>query len=98
MEGGVATRMEKKPSFCRRGARAISRTEANNMNPVSDFSDPSLILERKQYMEVGCGGCCNHVRNEERTAFKCLFDMDGYPDKTNKTCTQWRQRTGGRRG
>lgn len=68
------------------------------MKPVSDFSDPALILERKQYMEVGCGGCRNHVRNEERTAFKCLWDVDGYPDKTNKTCTQWRQSMRGRHG
>jgi len=61
------------------------------MKRPSEFADPYLIVEHREFISIGCGGCRHHRRNRDNSEFHCVMEQPDYPDMTDKTCKFWRQ-------
>ncbi|GEM_PF-2723890 len=59
---------------------------------INPYRDPSKVLERKQFIEFGCGACHFHQRKRDRSAFHCAVGISLWPDGTNKTCRSFMRR------
>lgn len=59
---------------------------------INPYRDPSKVLERKQFIEFGCGACHFHQRKLDRSAFHCTAGISLWPDGTNKTCRWYKRR------
>lgn len=53
-----------------------------------EYGDPMEVAIRNENLQT-CVACAKHVKTVDRTGFRCAFDIDGYPDKTRKTCRYW---------
>lgn len=64
------------------------------MNRPKLYDDPYKIIEHKEFVTVGCGGCQHHQPNADRSEYECERHQSGYPDHTDKTCRQYKKRRG----
>ena len=55
--------------------------------------DPSKWVERKEFLEVGCGGCVCHKPRPDRSEFHCIAEQPLWPDGTNSTCRFFSKRS-----
>ena len=53
---------------------------------AADYRDPARVLERRQFIEFGCGACQHHQRKPDLSAYHCDMEIRLWPDGTNKTC------------
>lgn len=68
------------------------------MKYVNEFSDPALLLERKQFYEIGCGNCLARNYSEKSGTHVCDLEKGEFPHANNKTCAGWRRRHEGQHG
>lgn len=55
-------------------------------SPHSMYGDPAVYVERKEFLELGCGACVMHKPKPDRSEFHCLAECRQWPDATNRTC------------
>lgn len=59
---------------------------------VVEYGDPARALERREFIEFGCGACQHHQRRPDLSAYHCDLGMGLWPDGTNKTCRRFMRR------
>ena len=59
---------------------------------AADYRDPARVLERRQFIEFGCGACQHHQRKPDLSAHHCDIEIRLWPDGTNRTCRAFTRR------
>jgi hypothetical protein len=54
--------------------------------PSSQFQDPSSVIEKKQFFDLGCGACRCHQPKPDRSEFECIAGCKQWPYGTNRSC------------
>jgi hypothetical protein len=60
--------------------------------PSSQYKDPSVVLEKKEYFSLGCGACACHKPKPDRSEFFCIAECSLWPDGTDRSCSFFKKR------
>jgi hypothetical protein len=72
------------PAMPLRRTRVVPILSADR--PAEDYRDPARVLERRQFIEFGCGACQHHQRKPDLSAYHCAIGIRQWPDGTNSSC------------
>lgn len=60
--------------------------------PSGHYQDPSIYMEKKEFFQIGCGGCAMHKPKPDRSEFHCIAECRLWPNGTNTTCNFFKKR------
>jgi hypothetical protein len=52
----------------------------------SQYQDPAVIVEKREFFSLGCGACAFHKPKPDRSEFHCIAGCEQWPDGSNKSC------------